>query len=493
MRTLRQFGNFWILWLATIFLACSSDVVAAQISYEVTDLGAPRNDHTSCAMTLNNRGWTATQNYNTVAGKPDGLTKLLNGRDAIVIDGTQIDLGTLGGDNSFMNWGEINDRGQIVGYSETDALDPNGEDVCGFGTNKMCLPFLWQNFHIEALPTLGGNNGQASAINNRGQIVGTAETAVTDSRCPAHVASLPVLWEKGKPQSLPTVDNDSDGEAFWINDLGQAVGQTSNCSNATTHAVSWKNDTRHSASALPDYKTGAVAWGNNDRGQIVGSVGSPDGSTQYAALWQNGTLTSFKPLPGDAGAIASGINNRGQMVGSTWDSKLDWAHAVIWQDGVMTDLNTLFASSTLVATMANKINERGQIAAMAIVRSGPDAGNVHAILLTPVYGFIGRSVADDEPVHPKSSVPANASQFLHRFRLNRIGHSISGDAANRSSISGDSISGDAANRSSISGDSISGDSANRNSISGDSISGDSVNRNSISGDSVKTNSINGDF
>ena len=420
MRTLRQLGNFWILWVATIVLACSSDAVAAQISYEVADLGTLGNDHTSCAMTLNNRGWTATQDYNTTTGKPDGLTQLLNGRDAIVIDGVQIDLDTLGGDNSFMNWGEINDRGQIVGYSETNALDPNGEDVCGFGTNKTCLPFLWQDFHMEALPTLGGNNGQASAINNRGEIAGTAETAVTDSRCPTHITSLPVLWEKGKPRALPTVDQDSDGEAFWINDLGQAVGQTSNCSNGTTHAVSWtKNGT---ALALPDYKNGAVAWGNNDRGQIVGSVGSPDGgSTQYAALWQNGKLKSFKPLPGDLSAIASGINNRGQMVGSTWDSHFNWAHAVIWQDGVMTDLNTMFASSTLFATMANKINERGQIAAMAIVRSGPDEGNVHAILLTPVYGYIGRSVADDVPVHPKSKVPANARQFLQRFSLGRIG------------------------------------------------------------------------
>jgi len=420
MRTLRQLGNFWILWVATIVLACSSDAVAAQISYEVADLGTLGNDHTSCAMTLNNRGWTATQDYNTTTGKPDGLTQLLNGRDAIVIDGVQIDLDTLGGDNSFMNWGEINDRGQIVGYSETNALDPNGEDVCGFGTNKTCLPFLWQDFHMEALPTLGGNNGQASAINNRGEIAGTAETAVTDSRCPTHITSLPVLWEKGKPRALPTVDQDSDGEAFWINDLGQAVGQTSNCSNGTSHAVSWtKNGT---ALALPDYKNGAVAWGNNDRGQIVGSVGSPDGgSTQYAALWQNGRLKSFKPLPGDLSAIASGINNRGQMVGSTWDSHFNWAHAVIWQDGVMTDLNTMFASSTLFATMANKINERGQIAAMAIVRSGPDEGNVHAILLTPVYGYIGRSVADDVPVHPKSKVPANARQFLQRFSLGRIG------------------------------------------------------------------------
>ncbi len=421
MRTLRQFGNFWNLWVATVVLAGSTDAVAAQIKYEVTDLGILGNDHTSCAMTLNNRGWTATQNYDTATGRPDGLTQLLSGRDGIVIDGVQFDLGTLGGDNSFMNWGEINDLGQIVGYSETDVLDPNGEDVCGFGTKKTCRPFVWQDFHIEALPTLGGNNGQASAINNRGEIAGTAETVATDSRCPAHVISLPVLWEKGKPQPLPTAAQDTDGEAIWINDLGQAVGQTSNCSNGTTHAVSWTNSTLHSASALPDYQKGAVAWGNNDRGQIVGAVVSPDGNTQYAALWQNDTLTSFKPLPGDLGAIASGINNQGQMVGSTWNSEFNWSHAVVWQDGVMTDLNTLFSSPTLVATMANKINESGQIAAMAVVRSGPDKGNVHAILLTPVDEYVGRSVADDAPVHPKSNVPANARLLLQRFRLGRIG------------------------------------------------------------------------
>jgi uncharacterized membrane protein len=44
--------------------------------------------------------------------------------------------------------------------------------MCAFGTKKTCRPFLWRDGHIMALPTLGGNNGQASAINNRGQIVG---------------------------------------------------------------------------------------------------------------------------------------------------------------------------------------------------------------------------------------------------------------------------------------------------------------------------------
>jgi probable HAF family extracellular repeat protein len=215
------------------------------------------------------------------------------------------------------------------------------------------------------------------------------------------------------------VDNDPDGDAFWINDLGHAVGQSSNCSQTITHAVSWTNGT---ASALPDYGNGAIAFGNNDLDQIVGAVGSPDGTTQYGALWRNGTLTNLKPLPGDFAAIASGINNRGQVVGSTFDSKFNWAHAFIWQDGVMTDLNTLFpASSNLFATMANKINERGQIGAMAIVVSGPDEGNIHAILLTPVNENIGRSVAEDVPTHPKSNAPVNANLILQRLRLGHSG------------------------------------------------------------------------
>ena len=51
----------------------------------------------------------------------------------------------------------------------------------------------------------------------------------------------------------------------------------------------------------------------------------------------------------------------------------------------MTDLNTLFPKDfNLRATMANKINNRGQISGMGTVKSGPDAGKVHAFLANPV-------------------------------------------------------------------------------------------------------------
>ena len=87
------------------------------------------------------------------------------------------------------------------------------------------------------------------------------------------------------------------------------------------------------------------------------------------------------------------------------------------------DLNTLFpASANLFATMANKINERGQISGMAIVLSGPDAGNIHAFLATPAHQSMGRSVAEVAPTRPKSNLPANvAKQPLHRLILGRFG------------------------------------------------------------------------
>ena len=421
MSTLRQLRNSWMLWVATIVLFCFSGAVA-QTSYVVTDLGSLPNDNLGCAMAVNNQGWTLIMAGNVEAGQLKSSSgTLLNGRAVIDIDGVKTDLGTLGGPNSWMNWGGINDRGQVVGMAETSVPDPNDENICQFATGRECRPFLWQDFHISALPTLGGNNGQASDINNRGQIAGTAETTDLDSGCPAsmpHLISLPVLWEDGKAQPLPTVGGDPDGFAMAINDQGQAVGFSGICAGAI-HGILWENG---NASPLPDLGTGAIAEAINDHGQIAGIIGSADNTTEFAAIWQNGVLTNLGTLPGDFAAIGTGINNRGQVVGSTLDSGFNWSHGFIWQDGVMTDLNTLFpASSNLFATMANKINERGQISGMAIVLSGPHAGDIHAFLATPVNASIGRSVADVAPTHPKSNLPANVGkQFLQRFGLGRF-------------------------------------------------------------------------
>jgi probable HAF family extracellular repeat protein len=412
MSTLRQFRNFWLPWVTTIALACLSNAFA-QTSYKITDLGVNKStDNFDMVMGLNNEGWAENMDGD---GNPPLLslsTTVASGRAVISIYGLNIDLGTLGGDNSWTNYGGINDRGEAVGMAETSVPDPNGEDMCAFGTKKTCRGFLWRHGQIMALPTLGGNNGQAAAINNRGQIVGISETTVPDSGCPPSkqpgTTILPVMWEKGEVRALPTLPGEPDGFAQGLNNQGQAVGATGTCTSFAIHAVLWEDG--HAFQLRDLGHTGSDAYAINDHGQAVGYVSTADGSTIVASLWQNGASGAVKNLgilPGDGAAFATGINNRGQVVGSTFNS-IGWAHGFIWQDGVLTDLNTLNPEeSNLYIVAASNINERGQISGMAMVMSGPDEGKIHAILLTPVEGRIDVSMADFARTHPRS-ISANA-------------------------------------------------------------------------------------
>ena len=197
---------------------------------------------------------------------------------------------------------------EAVGLAETALPDPDGEDVRGFGTHLTC-----------ALPPVGGNNGPASAINNRGRIAGSAQTSVTDSGCPPYQITAAIIWRNGKVQAqVPTVGSDPNGEALGINSQGHATGYSGTCT-AAHHAVMWENGT---ATALPDLGVEGVSGGGiSDKGEIVGQVARPDGTTAYGAVWQNKggtyTITSFNTLRGDYFFFGEGINNHGLAVGST--------------------------------------------------------------------------------------------------------------------------------------------------------------------------------
>jgi probable HAF family extracellular repeat protein len=429
MNILSQLRNSRTLWVMTTVVACFSNAFAQQ-SYKITDLGMNKSkDNFSMAMGLNNQGWT--ENMDGFVNPPETSTSttVARGRAVISIYGFNIDLGTLGkpDGNSWINWGGINDRGEAAGDSETADPDPNGEDICGFGTHLTCVPFLWRDGHMTALPTLGGNNGQASAINNRGEVVGFAEDGAVDSTCTAGMTTsriaLPALWKRGNAEALPLVGNDIDGVAFGINDQGDAVGQSGNCTTAT-HAVMWKDHT-----AFPLQDLGGTGFNSsyaiNNRGQIAGQVGTGDGIPFYAAVWQDGArgpVTEIHILPGDYSAFATGINNRGEVVGNDFDSNFSWSHGFIWKDDVTTDLNTLIpADSNLFIISASNINERGQISGMATVQTGPHTGEIHAYLLTPVDGRIGDSMADFARTHPHSILSGDAcNHSSQKFGLGRL-------------------------------------------------------------------------
>jgi probable HAF family extracellular repeat protein len=410
MSAVRRLRNFWILWVTTIVLACFSNAVA-QARYKVQDLGVQQPDNLGMAMGLNNYGGTLIMDQLLDHFTLSVLYPAVRGTVRISNGDLNLELGTLGGENSSINWNGINDPGEAVGMSETSVSDPNGEDVCGFGTHLICSPFLWQNGTMMALPTVGGNNGQASAINNSGQVAGYAENGVADPTCPQgfvnFMVDLPVMWDRGVATALPTIIGDTDGVAYGINNRGQSVGYSGTCTSAT-HPVLWENNTVTNLPALGD--PGGIAFAINGHNQIVGQAVNSDG-TALAALWHNHTVAALGGgalMPGDVSSFATSINDHGQVVGSSFSSRSNWSHGLLWQNGMMIDLNTVFpASSNLYVVSASNINESGQIAGMAVVMSGSHAGTiVHAFLATPVDEDQGKSVADVVHTHPEITLPA---------------------------------------------------------------------------------------
>src|SRR5438094_3003719 len=228
--------------------------------YRVKDLGTLGGTF-SFAGGMNNRG--EVEGLSTLPGDTAKHAYLWR-------KGRMIDLGTLGGPNSGGAW-RPSDSGEVGGASDTSTPDPLGQDFCGFGTNLICLPFVWHNGVMTPLPTLGGSNGIANGFNNRGQVVGRAENTTPDQTCepPTEIPEFKaVIWEDGEiEKELPTLSGEPDGRAFAINDRGEAIGLSGNCT-TKVHAVLWQNDTVTDLGNLGG--TSTFPSDINNRGQVVG-------------------------------------------------------------------------------------------------------------------------------------------------------------------------------------------------------------------------------
>jgi probable HAF family extracellular repeat protein len=75
---------------------------------------------------------------------------------------------------------------------------------------------------MHDLGTLGGPESRAVAINERGQVVGRAETKAKDEA--GHPISHAFLWEDGKMRDLGTLPGGLESFAYGINERGQIVG-----------------------------------------------------------------------------------------------------------------------------------------------------------------------------------------------------------------------------------------------------------------------------
>jgi probable HAF family extracellular repeat protein len=388
-----------------VAFAIPLQLTAQHTHYTVTDLGT-LGGTLSVAGGINNRG--DIEGFSTLPGDTTIRAFLWQ-------NGVMADLGTLGGPNSLASW-RLNERDEVGGGAETSTPDPLGEDFCSFGTHLICAPTLWQKGIPTPLPTLGGNNGFATGVNSRGQVVGNAETSTPDPTCeaPQVLQHKPVVWEKGRVQELPMLIGDSGGSALTINDSGQIAGIAGNCT-TPFHALLWQNDTVTDLGSLGG--TFITLGDINNQGQVVGLSTLTGDAAFHAFLWQNGVMTDLGTLPGDVSSTGDGINSKGQVVGGSFDVDGN-ERAIIWANGVMTDLNTLISpdSPLFLIEATGTINSRGQIAGFALEKS---SGEIHAFLLTSSNsGFASESatLAARGETSPKVVLPANVRKMLRESR-----------------------------------------------------------------------------
>lgn len=398
-----------IVLLASCFTINAGE--AGATVYRVTNLGDPGGGNVSQGTSDNQPG--------TIAGfslLPDSTmnAELWNG-------GRAVSLGTLGGPNSAVAWPNRNDHGLVAGIAETARMQPLGEEWSCFAAvffvadNHVCQGFVWRDGSMAALPTLGGDNGFATGINNRDEIVGWAENTTHDPTCDQYTNTHQVLqfeavmWVRDRDDAagngyraieLPPFAGDLDGAATAVNERGEVVGISGICDAAVgggtaEHMILWD----HGVVARNLPTLGGAFWNTpmdiNNRGNIVGFSDLPgDGPTLaqanfHAFFWSdrpytcNGAVVTgtcdLGTLAGDSVSEALGVNDRDQVVGVSFPS----GHAFIWEDGHMTDLNSMLApGTTLVLTDAQDINDRGEITGQA---ADPSTNTTVAFDAIPLY------------------------------------------------------------------------------------------------------------
>jgi len=235
-----------------------------------------------------------------------------------------------GGNNANVFW--INNQGQISGLAENGTFDPSCSMATPFQVYRF-QPVIWgANGEIERvlspLASKGDTVAYAFTINDHGQAVGNSGLCSTLGLPPAFVgnstAAHAVLWESdGSVHDLGSLGG-AMNSASSINNRGEVVGVAQSPKDGTKHAFLWTRQT-----GMLDYGgfPGAVATvvgcchTNNDRGEIVGfSIEPANPYFGRALIWQGTQPADLSNFVRDSGPFvyltaANSINEAGEIAG----------------------------------------------------------------------------------------------------------------------------------------------------------------------------------
>jgi probable HAF family extracellular repeat protein len=337
-----------------------------------TDLGALPGGRNSSGFWVSDKG-------EIIGGSENGVIDPNNGfpsQNAVVWKHGQImNLGTLkGGHESGAN--AINNRGQIVGFSDNDVPDPFSF-FSFLGLVTQTRAFLWEDGIMQDLGTLGGPDAIPGLINESGQIAGVSYTSQEPDPGTGIPPIHPFLWERGTMMDLGTLGG-AIGFASGLNNRGEVVGTMNLTGDSTAHPFLWERGTLTDLGTLGG-SFGQASW-INEAGEIVGNALTENDAAFLAFLWKNGSMKNLGTLEGSCASFPQSINSKQQVVGQAFFCNGSPQQAVLWQNGSVINLNSFVpAGSDLILIEGNFVNERGEIVGTAVRTNGEG----HAFMLVP--------------------------------------------------------------------------------------------------------------
>jgi probable HAF family extracellular repeat protein len=233
-----------------------------------------------------------------------------------------------------------------------------GAAIVGFPLLVSSVPSQAQSYRITDLGTLPGDlRSVATSVNDLGQAVGSSSNPT---------GAIAALFSGGTATSLNTLDADVS-VATAINGSSQVVGYNIFYNTATTvfRAFLYSDGSMidiHSPSLFP---SGTIAYGINSSQEVVGE-GLLTDSAFHPFLRSGGQTIDLGTL-GGIQASAYAINDSGEIAGSSVNAKGD-QHAFLYSNGKMADLGV---PSGAFASGAKAINRSGQIAGEIYLNTGP--------------------------------------------------------------------------------------------------------------------------